>query len=56
MGQWGEGEKIDNKRAKLYHEGVVFDDSDHVLKDTREQVIFKNFKVPNTNGAIKVSV
>ncbi|KAF9437466.1 methylated-DNA--protein-cysteine methyltransferase [Entomortierella beljakovae] len=44
MGQWGEGEKIDNKKAKLFHEGVVFDDTDHISKDIREKVIFKEFK------------
>ncbi|KAG0046097.1 hypothetical protein BGZ83_008708 [Gryganskiella cystojenkinii] len=53
MGQWGEGEKIDNKKAKLYHEGVVFDETDHVLKKTRDQVIFKDFKVPKKIVATK---
>lgn len=45
MGQWGEGEKIDNKRAKLAREGVTFDETDHVEKMTREKVVFKEFKV-----------
>ncbi|KAG0346641.1 hypothetical protein BG004_001183 [Podila humilis] len=45
MGQWGQGEKIDNKRAKLGLEGIVFDETDHVEKDTRQKVIFKEFKV-----------
>jgi hypothetical protein len=56
MGQWGEGEKIDNKKAKLYHEGVLFDDSDHIVKTTREQVIFKDFKVPKTSDTVKSKV
>ncbi|KAF8988635.1 hypothetical protein CPC16_006175 [Podila verticillata] len=45
MGQWGEGEKIDNKRAKLAREGVTFDETDHLEKETREKVVFKEFKV-----------
>ncbi|KAG0372086.1 hypothetical protein BGX24_000755 [Mortierella sp. AD032] len=43
MGQWGEGEKIDNKKAKLYHEGVAFDETDHVVR--REALIFDGFSV-----------
>lgn len=50
MGQWGEGEKIDNKRAKLAREGVAFDETDHVLKETREKVVFKGFKVKEGKG------
>ncbi|KAG0329134.1 hypothetical protein BG000_000192 [Podila horticola] len=50
MGQWGEGEKIDNKRAKLAREGVAFDETDHVLKETREKVVFKGFKVKESKG------
>ncbi|KAF9114086.1 hypothetical protein BGX27_000139 [Mortierella sp. AM989] len=45
MGQWGEGEKIDNKKAKLFHEGVIFDKTDHVAAETREKVVFMDFKV-----------
>ncbi|KAF9583542.1 hypothetical protein BGW38_009216 [Lunasporangiospora selenospora] len=45
MGQWGEGEKVDNKRAKLYHEGVMMDNSDHVAAHVRDSVIFRDFKV-----------
>ncbi|KAF9129443.1 hypothetical protein BGW39_004167 [Mortierella sp. 14UC] len=43
MGQWGKGEKIDNKKAKLYHEGVAFDETDHVVR--REDLIFARFSV-----------
>jgi hypothetical protein len=43
MGQWGKGEKIDNKKAKLYHEGVAFDETDHVVR--REDLIFSDFSV-----------
>ncbi|KAF9901536.1 hypothetical protein EC991_006047 [Linnemannia zychae] len=43
MGQWGKGEKIDNKKAKLYHEGVAFDETDHVVR--REDLIFTGFSV-----------
>ncbi|KAG0254547.1 hypothetical protein BG011_005669 [Mortierella polycephala] len=53
-GQWGEGEKIDNKKAKLFHEGVVFDETDHVAVATRENLIFDGFNVP-INKKIKVT-
>ncbi|KAF9092932.1 hypothetical protein BGX23_003809 [Mortierella sp. AD031] len=43
MGQWGKGEKIDNKKAKLYHEGVAFDETDHVVKKGRDNLIFDGF-------------
>ncbi|KAF8948550.1 hypothetical protein BGZ47_004286 [Haplosporangium gracile] len=43
MGQWAKGEKIDNKKAKLYLEGVAFDETDHAVK--REALIFANFSV-----------
>ncbi|KAF9544135.1 hypothetical protein EC957_012351 [Mortierella hygrophila] len=43
MGQWAHGEKIDNKKAKLYLEGVAFDETDHVVK--REDLIFNDFSV-----------
>ncbi|KAF9932800.1 hypothetical protein BGZ67_004570 [Mortierella alpina] len=46
MGQWGTGEKIDNKKAKLYHEGVTFDETDHVDKALRDKLIFDSFTVP----------
>ncbi|KAF8929049.1 6-O-methylguanine DNA methyltransferase [Dissophora ornata] len=45
MGQWGKGEKIKNKKAKLFHEGVVFDETDHVTVETRDKVIFNDFNV-----------
>ncbi|KAF9201502.1 hypothetical protein BGZ49_008256 [Haplosporangium sp. Z 27] len=51
MGQWGEGEKIDNKRAKLFHEGVIFDETDHVAEEIREKVIFKGFIVAKKDKA-----
>ncbi|KAG0290432.1 hypothetical protein BGZ96_006092 [Linnemannia gamsii] len=43
MGQWAKGEKIDNKKAKLYLEGVAFDETDHAVK--REDLIFDDFSV-----------
>lgn len=43
MGQWGEGEKICNKKAKLFNEGVVFDETDHVVVETRDSVVFVDF-------------
>lgn len=43
MGQWGTGEKIDNKKAKLFHEGVTFDETDHVRKSLRDKLIFDSF-------------
>ncbi|KAF9365357.1 hypothetical protein BGX34_010397 [Mortierella sp. NVP85] len=46
MGQWGEGEKICNKKAKLFNEGVIFDETDHVVEETWDTVIFTDFKVP----------
>ncbi|KAG0200034.1 hypothetical protein BGX28_006793 [Mortierella sp. GBA30] len=49
MGQWGEGEKIDNKKAKLFHEGVTFDETDHVVKASRDKVIFDDFMVPKSS-------
>ncbi|KAF9896954.1 hypothetical protein BX616_006446 [Lobosporangium transversale] len=60
MGQWGEGEKIDNKRAKLFHEGIVFDETDHVAQEIREKVIFTDFTVPekstiNVTAAVAVT-
>ncbi|KAI7822014.1 6-O-methylguanine DNA methyltransferase [Gamsiella multidivaricata] len=45
MGQWGEGEKIDDKRAKLYHEGIVFDETDHVVAKARNNAVFTDFKI-----------
>lgn len=48
MGQWGEGEKITNKKAKLFNEGVIFDETDHVAVETRDTVIFTDFKVLKT--------
>ncbi|KAI1314593.1 hypothetical protein EDD11_001976 [Mortierella claussenii] len=50
MGQWGEGEKIDNKRAKLFHEGIIFDETDHVAQATKEQIMFTDFKVPEKDA------
>ncbi|KAF9358331.1 hypothetical protein BGX26_001988 [Mortierella sp. AD094] len=55
MGQWGEGEKIDNKRAKLYHEGVVFDETDHVAALTREKVVFRDFKVVKKDTTVSAA-
>ncbi|KAF9954384.1 hypothetical protein BGZ70_010587 [Mortierella alpina] len=46
MGQWGTGEKIDNKKAKLFHEGVTFDNTDHVDKTLRDKLIFASFMLP----------
>ncbi|KAF9174451.1 hypothetical protein BGX21_000469 [Mortierella sp. AD011] len=54
-GQWGEGEKIDNKRAKLYHEGVVFDETDHIAAETREKVIFNDFKITKTGTTVSTA-
>ncbi|KAG0255268.1 hypothetical protein DFQ27_006326 [Actinomortierella ambigua] len=48
QGQWGSGGKVNNKRAKLAKEGVIFDDSDHVRKEARELVVFTDFVVPKT--------
>ena len=45
MGQWGKGEKINNKKAKLFQEGVIFDETDHVAVETRGKVIFTDFSV-----------
>ncbi|KAG0313154.1 methylated-DNA--protein-cysteine methyltransferase [Dissophora globulifera] len=43
-GQWGEGERVDSKKAKLFNEGVVFDEKDHVAVEIRDKVIFNDFK------------
>ncbi|KAF9276179.1 hypothetical protein BGZ88_001890 [Linnemannia elongata] len=43
MGQWAKGEKIDNKKAKLYLEGVAFDETDHAVR--RKDLIFDDFSV-----------
>ncbi|KAF9976423.1 hypothetical protein BGZ73_008625 [Actinomortierella ambigua] len=45
QGQWGSGGRINDKRAKLAREGVIFDESDHVRKDSRGMVIFSDFVV-----------
>ncbi|KAF9963158.1 Ubiquitin carboxyl-terminal hydrolase 12 [Modicella reniformis] len=51
MGQWGKGEKICNKKAKLFNEGVIFDESDHVTVETRDIVVFTDFKGSSTEMA-----
>ncbi|KAG0228184.1 hypothetical protein BGW42_002341 [Actinomortierella wolfii] len=48
QGQWGSGGKINNKRAKLAKEGVLFDETDHIRKEARELVIFTDFVVPKS--------
>ncbi|KAF9185084.1 hypothetical protein BGZ51_002958 [Haplosporangium sp. Z 767] len=55
-GQWGEGEKIDNKRAKLFHEGIVFDEMDYVVVAARENLIFDRFDVPNNKKTKTVAI
>ncbi|KAF9920636.1 hypothetical protein FBU30_009501 [Linnemannia zychae] len=43
QGQWGKGDKVDNKKAKLHNEGVNFDETDHAI--LREDLIFDDFSV-----------
>ncbi|KAF9400359.1 hypothetical protein BGZ94_005490 [Podila epigama] len=45
QGQWGTGERIDNKKAKLAMEGVAFDATDHVDRSVRDSVVFRDFIV-----------